>query len=140
MRHSNFKTTTITKVFSTNSTQLDVYNEVVKPMVTGLVANSVQGTVFTYGESGSGKTFTMQGDISIELNKTSLQLDPLDGIIARSVWQILDELTESGQKYSVTISYFEIFEKHVIDLLDDSNKILRIYSPNGKILIQSDLE
>lgn len=64
------------KVFPSDSTQIEVYNEVVESSIND-VLNGYNGTIFTYGQSGSGKTYTMFGeDIWDEESK---------GIIPRSM-------------------------------------------------------
>lgn len=64
------------RVFPLNSSQKDVYTEVVESSIND-VLNGYNGTIFTYGQSGSGKTFTMFGlDIWDEETK---------GIIPRSM-------------------------------------------------------
>ena len=65
------------RVFPLNSSQKDVYTEVVESSIND-VLNGYNGTIFTYGQSGSGKTFTMFGlDIWDEETK---------GIIPRSMY------------------------------------------------------
>ena len=67
----NISTSTIQKteytldaIFDTNTTQEKFYKEVITGTINDTL-NGYNGTVFTYGQSGSGKTFTMFGsDIS----------------------------------------------------------------------------
>lgn len=47
---------------------MDVYNEVARPIV-DKVFDGFNGTIFAYGQTGTGKTFTMEGShTSPELN------------------------------------------------------------------------
>lgn len=48
-------------VFEGNSTQRDVFTTVAQPLVQNLI-NGRNSLLFTYGVTGSGKTFTMAGD------------------------------------------------------------------------------
>lgn len=54
------KTFTFDSVFDWNSTQTAVYNETAKPIVDS-VLEGYNGTVFAYGQTGTGKTHTMDG-------------------------------------------------------------------------------
>ncbi|XP_044252288.1 kinesin-like protein subito isoform X2 [Tribolium madens] len=51
---------TFTRIFDPQTTQRDVFNCVVKPKIFGFI-NGKNSTLFTYGASGSGKTFTVTG-------------------------------------------------------------------------------
>lgn len=51
---------TFKKVFTESSTQKEVFDEVALPLVEQLI-NGKNGLLFTYGVTGSGKTFTMTG-------------------------------------------------------------------------------
>ncbi|KAG5877781.1 hypothetical protein JTB14_003178 [Gonioctena quinquepunctata] len=54
------RTYTFTKLFKPDVTQIEVFNSIVKPRALGFI-NGLNSTVFTYGASGSGKTFTIVG-------------------------------------------------------------------------------
>ncbi len=51
---------TLDSIFDTNTTQERFYKEIISETITDTI-NGYNGTVFTYGQSGSGKTFTMFG-------------------------------------------------------------------------------
>ena len=54
------KTFTFDNVFDWNSAQAAVYAETAKPIVDS-VLEGYNGTVFAYGQTGTGKTHTMDG-------------------------------------------------------------------------------
>ena len=56
------KTYTFDRVFGQYSTQKDVFDAVVRPAVEEALAG-YNCTVFAYGQTGTGKTYTMQGDL-----------------------------------------------------------------------------
>lgn len=68
-------------------------------------------TVFAYGQTGTGKTHTMEG-----------QFDDAEqrGIIPRSVHLIFQQLEDKKVDFSVKASYLEIYNEELGDLLDDS--------------------
>lgn len=47
-------------IFDMNATNNDVFNDVVRPIVDAAV-NGFNGTIFAYGQTSSGKTYTMMG-------------------------------------------------------------------------------
>lgn len=51
---------TFDKVFDYHSKQIDVYKTVVKPLIPEVIAG-YNCTVFAYGQTGTGKTYTMAG-------------------------------------------------------------------------------
>lgn len=83
-------------------------SELVKQVVAGY-----NGTVFAYGMTGSGKTYSMQGSPS----------NP--GIIPLSVQAIFDQIrspltSDASRTYAVKVSYLEIYNEHLHDLLAPS--------------------
>lgn len=56
------KTFTFDRVFDAKSTQEEVYADAVDPLVTE-VLEGYNGTVFAYGQTGTGKTYTMEGSL-----------------------------------------------------------------------------
>ncbi|CAM9218014.1 unnamed protein product [Chrysoparadoxa australica] len=73
------------------------------------------GTIFAYGQTGCGKTHTMQG-----------YQDPpeLRGVIPNSFDHIFENVTAASEKTSflVRCSYLEIYNEEIRDLLSDSPK------------------
>lgn len=99
-------------VWSNKANQADVFNEVAP-----LVQSSLDGynvCLFSYGQTGSGKTFTMQG----------ANMGDSRGIIPRSIEKIMDEagrLTEQGWQYRLEVTFLEIYNENVRDLLLDNS-------------------
>jgi kinesin family protein 5 len=67
---------TLDSVFDCETVQRTLYKEVVEPTIDDIL-NGYNGTVFTYGQSGSGKTYTMFGD--------DIWDDDKKGVIPRSM-------------------------------------------------------
>ena len=51
------------KVFDTNTSQEEVYNYSASSIIDSIV-QGFNGTIFAYGQTASGKTYTMQGEIA----------------------------------------------------------------------------
>ncbi|XP_033187905.2 kinesin-like protein Klp61F [Bombus vancouverensis nearcticus] len=131
--HDKFtKKFTFDKVFGPHSKQIQVYNAVVSSLLEEVLAG-YNCTVFAYGQTGTGKTFTMEGTD----NDPSLhwQTDTTAGIIPRALSHLFDELRVLGvQEYSVRVSYLELYNEEIFDLLspsEDAAKI-RIYEDPTK--------
>ena len=74
-------------VLDQNSTQQDVFNQTGIPLLIQKVFEGYNATVFTYGHTGAGKTYTLEGNlIDEEMDENLLETSsPQDGIIGRSV-------------------------------------------------------
>jgi kinesin family protein 11 len=65
-------------------------------------------TIFAYGQTGTGKTHTMEGDIYSEENA---------GIVPRSVRAILEQLETKGSEFTIRVSFLELYNEELQDLL-----------------------
>ncbi|XP_045454761.1 kinesin-like protein Klp61F [Melitaea cinxia] len=117
---------TFDRAFPPHSKQVEVYQEVVSPLIEEVLAG-YNCTVFAYGQTGTGKTHTMVGEAAND--ETTWQSDPLAGIIPRALSQLFDELRISNTEYTVRVSYLELYNEELFDLLSASedNSKLRIY-------------
>ena len=59
------------KAYGPNSTQDQVFQETAMPIVES-VCQGYNGTIFAYGQTGTGKTFTMEGDFETDINKGNI--------------------------------------------------------------------
>ncbi|XP_076450094.1 kinesin-like protein KIF3B [Babylonia areolata] len=112
------KSFTFDCVYDWNSKQQDVYDETVHDLVE-CVLQGFNGTIFAYGQTGTGKTFTMQG----------VRSDPdLMGLIPRSFDHVFNHISRSeNQQYLVRASYLEIYQEEIRDLLSkDQSKHLEL--------------
>uniref|UniRef100_A0A8C8HEP6 Kinesin-like protein n=1 Tax=Oncorhynchus tshawytscha TaxID=74940 RepID=A0A8C8HEP6_ONCTS len=109
------KTYTFDMVFGPSAKQIDVYKSVVCPILDEVIGG-YNCTVFAYGQTGTGKTFTMEGERSPN-EEFTWEEDPLAGIIPRTLHQIFEKLSESGTEFSVKVSLLEIYNEELFDLL-----------------------
>ena len=97
-------------------------------MVQPLIDEVLSGyncTVFAYGQTGTGKTFTMEGERSPDAS-VSWENDPLAGIVPRTLSQLFDELRLLQVDFSVKVSFLELYNEELIDLLsppEDTSKL-----------------
>ncbi|RUS86464.1 hypothetical protein EGW08_005779 [Elysia chlorotica] len=127
------KSYTFDHVFPPDCQQIDVYKAVVKPVVEE-VLSGYNCTIFAYGQTGTGKTFTMEGERSLDTS-TTWERDPLSGIIPRALHQIFEDLqNQKDVEFSVRVSFLELYNEELFDLLGSSVDPLRlrIYEDNTK--------
>ncbi|CAO2585311.1 Kinesin-like protein KIF11 [Lemmus lemmus] len=115
------KTYTFDMVFGASTKQIDVYRSVVCPILDEVIMG-YNCTIFAYGQTGTGKTFTMEGERSPNEVYT-WEEDPLAGIIPRTLHQIFEKLTDNGTEFSVKVSLLEIYNEELFDLLSSSTDV-----------------
>ncbi|KAL4952274.1 P-loop containing nucleoside triphosphate hydrolase protein [Aspergillus filifer] len=116
---------TFDRVFPMDSKQTDVFNFSIAPTVDDIL-NGYNGTVFAYGQTGAGKSYTMMGsDIDDEVGK---------GIIPRIVEQIFASIltSPSNIEYTVRVSYMEIYMERIRDLLVPQNDNLPVHEEKSR--------
>ncbi|OMO75581.1 hypothetical protein COLO4_26016 [Corchorus olitorius] len=102
------------KVFGPHSTSQEVYEVAAKPVVKAAM-EGINGTVFAYGVTSSGKTHTMHGD----------QNSP--GIIPLAIKDVFSMIQDTpGREFLLRVSYLEIYNEVINDLLDPTGQNLRV--------------
>ncbi|EGT38557.1 hypothetical protein CAEBREN_25332 [Caenorhabditis brenneri] len=120
---------TFDAIYDENSTQSDLYEETFRDLVDS-VLNGYNATIFAYGQTGTGKTHTMEGKSE----------DPEQrGVIYKCIDHIFEHMAAShNQEYLVRASYLEIYQEELRDLLEaESNKRLEIKErPDGGVYVK----
>eukprot|EP00741_Cyanophora_paradoxa_P005961 tig00000955_g5779.t1 len=91
--------------------------------------NGYSATVFAFGQTGSGKTYSMSGAEHVILSKNYAGADARDGIIPRSMqflYQQLQREAEAGGMFKVRMTYLEIYNEQVRDLLNPGGGALGV--------------
>ncbi|GJN22442.1 hypothetical protein PR202_gb10002 [Eleusine coracana subsp. coracana] len=102
------------RVFAPTTTTRHVYDVAAQHVVSGAM-EGVNGTIFAYGVTSSGKTHTMHGD----------QRSP--GIIPLAVKDAFSIIQETpNREFLLRVSYLEIYNEVVNDLLNPAGQNLRI--------------
>ncbi|KAG9087399.1 kinesin motor protein cin8 [Ceratobasidium sp. 370] len=101
------------RVFGPEADQALVYHDIVAPILEE-VLNGYNCTVFAYGQTGTGKTYTMQGDLSPTLTGNP-SADA--GIIPRTLHKLFLHLENNVPDYSVKVSFVELYNEELRDLL-----------------------
>ncbi|KAK9157985.1 hypothetical protein Scep_004559 [Stephania cephalantha] len=101
------------KVFGPTSQQKDLFDQAVSPIVNE-VLEGYNCTIFAYGQTGTGKTYTMEGGS----RKTKNGEFPIDaGVIPRAVRQIFDILESQCAEYNMKVTFLELYNEEITDLL-----------------------
>ncbi|XP_050431645.1 kinesin-like protein KIF18A isoform X2 [Adelges cooleyi] len=101
------------RVFGPESTNEDIYNESTKDLLDKLLCG-YNCSVFVYGATGAGKTFTMLG------NEDNYGITYLT---MKDLYEKVNEQQES-KKFEIYVSYLEVYNEMVYDLLVDEKKPL----------------
>lgn len=107
---------TFDKVFGPNAQQRDLYDQAVIPIVNE-VLEGFNCTIFAYGQTGTGKTYTMEGECKKAKSGPNGELPPGAGVIPRAVQQIFDTLEGQCTEYSVKVTFLELYNEEITDLL-----------------------
>ncbi|KAJ3681550.1 hypothetical protein LUZ60_016039 [Juncus effusus] len=107
---------TFDKVFGPNSKQRDLYDQAIIPIVDE-VLEGFNCTIFAYGQTGTGKTFTMEGQWKKDKGGQKRNLPSGAGVIPRAVKQIFDTLESQNTEYSVKVTFLELYNEEITDLL-----------------------
>ncbi|XWS74207.1 hypothetical protein CRYUN_Cryun02cG0196100 [Craigia yunnanensis] len=100
------------KVFGPSSQQTELFDLAVSPIVNE-VLEGYNCTIFAYGQTGTGKTYTMEGGA----RKKNGEFPSDAGVIPRSVKQIFDILEAQNAEYSMKVTFLELYNEEITDLL-----------------------
>jgi predicted ATPase len=116
-------------VLGQRSGQVDVFRAAGIESMVARVVEGYHSTVFAYGQTGSGKTWTMDG-YKYEANEKGYVVpvvggqgsDDTHGLVQRCARCIVDEIEKSKgtRKYSMTVSFLEIYNERIYDLLNSA--------------------
>ncbi|XP_009792660.1 kinesin-like protein KIN-5D isoform X1 [Nicotiana sylvestris] len=100
------------KVFGPTSQQKDLYDSAIWPIVFE-VLEGYNCTIFAYGQTGTGKTYTMEGGG----RKKNGEFPSDAGVIPRAVRQIFEILEAQNAEYSMKVTFLELYNEEITDLL-----------------------
>ena len=114
--------------FDTQTEQADIYQYTTSHLVKQII-NGFNATVFAYGATGTGKTYTMVGE------------GENWGIMIRAIsdlFKMISQDKEKEKKFVIKISYVEIYNEIIKDLLaDNKNTQLEIRTdPQKGVILQ----
>jgi hypothetical protein len=103
-----------------NITQEEVYEGAGRRVVESFI-EGYNGTIFAYGQTGTGKTFTMLGDY---LSKSTSENA---GIIPRSLGQVFSAAEIQPEfNFEISVCFIQIYMEMIQDLLEPGNSDIKI--------------
>ncbi|XP_053996910.1 kinesin-like protein KIF6 [Hylaeus anthracinus] len=97
------------RIFEESTTQEDVFDNVARPVVESAL-DGYNGTIFAYGQTASGKTYSIIGNQRNHADR---------GIIPRSMRYLFDVIQKRPENvYTVEVAFMEIYNENGYDLLD----------------------
>lgn len=116
------------RLFDENAGQEDVYNNTTRPLLDS-VLDGYHATVFAYGATGCGKTHTISGN------------PQAPGIIFLTMKELFERINDlqDQKQIEVTLSYLEIYNETIKDLLEPSHKQLSLREDSDQKITVSNL-
>lgn len=113
---------TFDRVFGEDSQQTTIYQEMVQDLVDGIF-KGINCTVFSYGATGAGKSYTISGT------------PEKPGVMPLAMLDLFQRLESQGD-FDVVVSYLEVYNETIRDLLADDAKQLDVReSDNGSVVV-----
>lgn len=126
-QQENKRSFTYDKIFSQNSSQDDIYSNVAAPLVMQFF-EGFNATILAYGQTFSGKTYTMGSGLTD--NKDAA------GIIPRVFNDLFSKIEQDPKwKYEIKISFLEVYQEQVRDLLAQEQREITIRESKGSITV-----
>ena len=122
---NNRRSYTYNLVFGPDSTQEDIFYNC---SINKLIDSALDGysvTIFAYGQTGSGKTYTIMGRED-SINEKILSNDKYSGIMPKSINYIWSTVGRRKEKFYIKVSFLEIYNEQINDLLNIGNTNLQI--------------
>jgi centromeric protein E len=119
------------RVFGSGSSTEEVYKTMAQPIIEDAM-KGINGAIFAYGQTASGKTFTMQGFCSFLfffcfVDKDGAGVADAPGIVPLSIKQVFERIRECpDQEFLLRVSYLEIYNEKVRDLLAVDDAALQV--------------
>ncbi|KAJ1822436.1 hypothetical protein LPJ56_000792 [Coemansia sp. RSA 2599] len=129
-------------VFGPKATQEHIYEKIVSPILNE-VMQGYNCTIFAYGQTGTGKTYTMEGDLEMQASPSvpstpglsrmqtpgvgatdllnNARISPKAGVIPRTLYNLFYALDKQSAEFYVRVSYVELYNEELRDLLSGAD-------------------
>jgi kinesin family member 18/19 len=114
---SRQKEFTFDQVFDSRATQLQVFDQTVKPLCEAVI-DGYNATVLAYGATGAGKTHTMIG----EENNGGIMYHTMNEIFQLSA----AKEAAGSSKFKIGVSFLEIYNETIRDLISPSSDVIEL--------------
>lgn len=122
----NSKTYTVDQIYGSQADQQLLFEKVAMPLFQDFL-NGINVTILAYGQTGTGKTYTMcgNGDFDVDLKDSGNEephLHEQAGIIPRVLGELFSALDRMDSDYVVKCSFIELYNEELKDLLNDDSE------------------
>ena len=114
---------TFDHIYSIANNSEQIYQDICRPIIE-FIMQGFNGAVFMYGQTTSGKTYTMLGK------------PELPGVLPLSIRDIFRIVNKNPEAYTIYVSYLEIYNEQINDLLIPTSTNLKIKENNSNVFIQ----
>ncbi|KAG5683426.1 hypothetical protein PVAND_012708 [Polypedilum vanderplanki] len=113
----------VKNVFNESSTNQDVYKKLGQPIVKKCL-DGYNGAILTYGQTNSGKSYTMFGS------------EDAKGVIELAIDDIFHEIDNcsDNKSFNLSLSFIEIYNEKIFDLLVEKKHELKIFESQGEAM------
>ncbi|KAJ3181178.1 Kinesin- protein 12 [Geranomyces variabilis] len=109
---------TFDRVFDPTASQRDVFDDCGAAALVDRALDGYATTLFAFGQTGSGKSYTVTGAKNEELS------DSHAGLVLRSLRYMFERVAARPKvEYAIRASYLEIYNEHVQDLMSLTNTV-----------------
>lgn len=121
-------------VFSADACTEEVYKHAAADVLPNAVLRGIHCTLLAYGQTSSGKTYTMLGDAAAATSSSDVECP---GLITLAVEDVLRRVGESNgaRRYRLKLSCLEVYNEQVNDLLAPERTHLKLYEKAGGIVV-----
>ena len=142
--HKKEKKYFFNNIFTEKNNNKDVFDISIKPIINNVI-NGYNSTALAYGVTGTGKTYTMFGDLVFQNGEQGIAIRACDYLFKMLSSKYFED------EYIIKVSYIEIYNENVIDLLNNENNsqslmiiedpLKGVYCPNAnEYIINNSLE
>ncbi|EGR31594.1 kinesin heavy chain, putative, partial [Ichthyophthirius multifiliis] len=116
---------TFDRILDPNICQKEAFETIAIPVIESVMAG-YNGTIFCYGQTCSGKTFTMEGPDNFT--------EETKGLIPRMMEKIFDIIINSSEdlEFQIRVSFIEIYNEKIVDLVDTKKSNLQVKESKTK--------
>lgn len=116
---------TLDRVYPPEATTDDLYSNSVKKLVLATL-QGYHASVFAYGQTSTGKTYTMTGS------------NEHPGIVPQAINEVFDYINNSqdAREYLIRVSYLEIYNEQIIDLLSSTPSSIRLMEGRDGVVVR----
>ncbi len=137
------KTFVYDAVLPPDTTQEFAYEKVGRETITDYM-NGFNATIFAYGQSGSGKTFSMVGpdeindQLAMDFTSVPENIQKMFGTIPRAtlMFDMINKFVSEGAEYTVFCSYVEIYMEEITCLLCLKDRLKIKEYPDGNVEVE----